>query len=59
MTENREEHDRVRLSAFERSSGFEERRIDRVLVVIDYSMIIVIKGDRSYLQILDKMLAYK
>ena len=44
MTEKREEHDRVRISAFERGSEYEKRRIDRVFVVIDDSMIIVIKG---------------
>ena len=42
-----------------KGSEYEKRRIDRVFVVIEDSMIIVIKGDRSYLQILDKMLAYK
>ena len=40
-------------------SEYEKRRIDRVIVVIEDSVMIVIKGDRSYLQILDKMLAYK
>ena len=40
-------------------SEYEKRRIDRVIVVIEDSVIIVIKGDRSYMQILDKMLAYK
>ena len=42
-----------------KGSEYEKRRIDRVIVVIEDSVIIVIKGDRSYLQILDKMLAYK
>ena len=40
-------------------SEYEKRRIDRIIVVIEDSVIIVIKGDRSYLQILDNMLAYK
>ena len=40
-------------------SEYEKRRIDRVIVVIEDSVKIVIKGDRSYLQIIDKMLAYK
>ena len=59
MIEKREEHDKVRLLAFERGSKYEYQRICRVFVVIDDSMIIVIKGDRSYLQILDKMLDYE
>ena len=42
-----------------KGSEYEKRRIDRVFVLIEDNMIIVIKGDRSYLQILDKMLAYK
>ena len=53
------QHDRVRISALEQGSEYEKRRIDRVFVVIDDGMIIVIKGDRSYMQILDKMLAYE
>ena len=44
MTEKREEHDRMRLSAFEQGSEYEKQGIDRVFVVIDDSMIIVIKG---------------
>ena len=42
-----------------KGSEYEKRRIDRVIVVIEDSVIIAIKGDLSYLQILDKMLAYK
>ena len=42
------------MSTFEHGSEYELQRIDRVVVVIEDSMTIVIKGDRSYLQILDK-----
>ena len=42
-----------------KGSEYEKRRIDTVIVVIEDSVIIVIKGDQSYLQILDKMLAYE
>ena len=59
MTKKHEENDRVRLSAFEQGSEYEWQRIDRVFVVIDDSMIIIIKGDLSNLQVLDKTLAYK
>ena len=37
-----------------KGSEYEKQRIDRVFVVIDDIMKNVIKGDRSYLQILDK-----
>ena len=39
------QHDRVRISALEQDSEYEKRRIDRVIVVIEDSVKIVIKGD--------------